>query len=213
MADASVGQQPHWRQALTSRRVWALSLMWLLQAFGTIGITLFLPLIVKGVVAEQSDFMVSVLSAVPFLFACIFMFFNGRHSDLTHERALHLGLPLIASGLLLVVAIHCQNLTLAYAMLVLTVALNWAITPIFWAVTTESIVGIAGAASIALINAVANVAGLVFPPVMGRIRDITGSYDSALMAIAAALVVGGILGVWLGKTAPRQAVPVAGASS
>ncbi|MNM47597.1 putative tartrate transporter [compost metagenome] len=84
-------------------------------------------------------------------------------------------------------------------MLVLTVALNWAITPIFWAVTTESIAGVAGAASIALINAVANIAGLVFPPVMGRIKDITGNYDIALMAIAAALVAGGIIGLWLGR--------------
>jgi MFS family permease len=199
MAQTAGGQSHRWSQALTNRRVWALSFMWLLQAFGTIGITLFLPLIVKGVVTQQSSFVVSVLSAIPFFFACIFMYFNGRHSDLTGERSLHLGGPLIAAGLLLLAAIYCQNLVLAYGMLVLTVALNWAITPIFWAVTTESIAGVAGAASIALINAVANIAGLVFPPVMGRIKDITGNYDIALMAIAAALVAGGIIGLRLGR--------------
>jgi MFS family permease len=186
-----VGQHHGWSAALTDKRVWALSLMWLLQAFGTIGITLFLPLIVKGVVAEKSNFIVSVLSAVPFFFACIFMYINGRHSDLTRERSLHLGMPLIAAGLLLFAAIYRQNLTLAYGMLVLTVALNWSITPIFWAVTTESLIGVAGAASIALINAVANIAGLAFPPIMGRIKDVTGNYDIALMAVAAALIIGG----------------------
>lgn len=130
------------------------------------------------------------------------MYANGRHSDLTRERALHLGIPLIIAGLLLFAAIYCQNLTLAYAMLVLTVALNWSITPIFWAVTTESLIGVAGAASIALINAVANIAGLAFPPIMGRIKDVTGSYDMALMAIAAALVIGGIIGLRLGRPQP-----------
>jgi len=90
-------------------------------------------------------------------------------------------------------------LVLAYIMLVLTVGLNWAITPIFWAVTTETVAGVAGAASIALINAVANIAGLTFPPIMGRIKDVTHSYDAALIAVAAALILGGLLGLVLGR--------------
>ena len=72
-----------------------LSLVWFLQAFGSIGITLFLPLILKSMVSEQSDVVISLLSAVPFIFACLFMYLNGRHSDLTGERAWHMGLPLI----------------------------------------------------------------------------------------------------------------------
>ncbi|QHA87230.1 MFS transporter [Serratia rhizosphaerae] len=198
-AQTAIGHHHDWRTALKTRRVWALSLLWLLQAFGTIGITLFLPLIVKGVAAQQSNFMVSVLSAVPFLFACIFMYVNGRHSDLTKERAWHLGLPLMVAGALLLLAIYSQNLLLAYVLLVLTVGLNWAITPIFWAVTTETVVGAAGAASIALINAVANIAGLIFPPVMGRIKDMTDSYNSALIIVALTLIIGGAIGLKIGR--------------
>lgn len=197
--ESVINKNHNWSAALKSKKVWALSLLWLLQAFGTIGITLFLPLIVKGVVSDQSNFIVSLLSAVPFLFACIFMYLNGRHSDKTKERALHLGLPLILSGILLFGAIFTHNLVLAYIMLVLTVGLNWAITPIFWAVTTETVAGVAGAASIALINAVANIAGLTFPPIMGRIKDVTHSYDAALIAVAVALVLGGFLGLILGR--------------
>lgn len=210
-ADESVINKSHgWSTALKSKKVWSLSLLWLLQAFGTIGITLFLPLIVKGVVSEQSNFIVSVLSAVPFLFACIFMYLNGRHSDRTKERALHLGIPLILSGFLLLGAIFTHNLILAYIMLVLTVGLNWAITPIFWAVTTETVAGVAGAASIALINAVANIAGLTFPPIMGRIKDVTHSYDAALIAVAAALILGGLLGLVLGRKRSRLATAAKG---
>ncbi|SUW63609.1 Inner membrane transport protein RhmT [Buttiauxella agrestis] len=192
-----------WHKALTDKKVWLLSAIWLLQAFGTIGITLFLPLIVKGVVSEQSNFIVSVLSAVPFLFACIFMFANGRHSDITRERRYHLGLPLIAAGILLMLAISSDNLLLAYILLVITVALNWAVTPIFWAATTESLTGVVAAAAIALINAVANIAGLIFPPLMGRIKDVTGSYDISLMIVAAALILGGLLGCYVLST-PKE---------
>ncbi|AMG99866.1 MFS transporter [Serratia liquefaciens] len=196
---ATLGHHHGWKAALKSQRVWALSLLWLLQAFGTIGITLFLPLIIKGVVAEQSNFIVSLLSAVPFLFACLFMYLNGRHSDLTKERSWHLGLPLMVAGGLLLLAIYSHNLILAYGLLVLTVGLNWAITPIFWAVTTETVAGVAGAASIALINAVANIAGLIFPPVMGRIKDVTDSYTAALIIVAIALIIGGVMGIKLGR--------------
>lgn len=186
-----------WHKALTDKKVWLLSAIWLLQAFGTIGITLFLPLIVKGVVSEQSNFIISLLSAVPFLFACLFMFANGRHSDITHERRFHLGIPLIAAGVMLMFAIFSDNLLLAYVLLVITVALNWAVTPIFWAATTESLTGVVAAAAIALINAVANIAGLIFPPLMGRIKDVTGSYDISLMIVAVALISGGLLGLYV----------------
>jgi MFS family permease len=190
-----------WRQAFTSGKVWLLALFWLLQAFGTIGITLFLPLIVKSV-SGQSNMTVGLLSAVPFLIACILMFFNGRHSDASGERALHLGLPLVLAGLVLAVAVQFAGQpTIAYLLLALSVGLNWAAIPVFWAVTTEYVSGIAAAVSIALINAVANLAGLGLPPVIGWIKDATGNFNIALLVVAAALVVGGLLGMAL---APRR---------
>jgi hypothetical protein len=44
---------------------------------------------------------------------------------------------------------------------------------------------------------------------MGRIKDITGNYDIALMAIAAALVAGGIIGLRLGRPVSAVAGEVA----
>ncbi|MES1255042.1 MAG: MFS transporter [Acidobacteriota bacterium] len=187
--------------ALRNRRVWLLSLFWFLQAFGTIGVTLFLPLIVHAV-SGRSDFAVSLLSALPFLFACVFMYVNGRHSDLSGERARHLGIPMVAAGLLLAGAVYSTNQHVAYALLVMTVALNWAATPVFWAVTTAYLAGPAAAVSIALINAVANICGLALPPLMGFIKDTTQTYDYALLLVAAALLVGGLLGLSLGGGEP-----------
>jgi cyanate permease len=55
--------------------------------------------------------------------------------------------------------------------------------------------------SIALINAVANLAGLGLPPVIGWIKDATGNFNIALLVVAIALVIGGLLGIVL---APRR---------
>jgi MFS family permease len=206
-ATTTVSHNAAWHHAFVNKKVWLLAIFWLLQAFGTIGITLFLPLIVKGL-SGQSNLTVSLLSAVPFLTACVFMFFNGRHSDATGERAYHLGLPLALAGILLAIAVHAGNISVSYFLLVISVGLNWAAIPVFWAVTTEHVSGIAAAVSIALINALANVAGLGLPPVIGWIKDVTGSFDNALMLVAAALVAGGILGVFLAPRA-REATHMA----
>jgi MFS family permease len=196
-SQAPSAHPPHWRQSFTDSKVWLLSAFWLLQAFGTIGVTLFLPQILKGL-SGATNFEVSLLSALPFLLACVLMYFNGRHSDARRERRLHLGVPLLISGALLVASIYAGNLTVTYWMLLLAVALNWAVTPVFWAVTTEYLAGgVVAAGAIALINAVANIAGVGLPPVMGYIKDQTGSYNYGLLLVAGALLLGGLLGLSL----------------
>lgn len=198
-ARAPGGHSAGWQRAFSDSKVWLLSLFWLLQAFGTIGVTLFLPQILKKLSGE-SNFVVSLLSALPFLLACVLMYLNSRHSDARHERRLHLGLPLLISGFLLIASIYTGNPVATYCLLLLAVGLNWAVTPVFWAVTTEYLAGGAAAAgAIALINAVANIAGVGLPPIMGYIKDRTGGYDNGLFLVGGALIVGGLLGFALAR--------------
>jgi len=198
-ARAPGGHSAGWQRAFSDGKVWLLSLFWLLQAFGTIGVTLFLPQILKKLSGE-SNFVVSLLSALPFLLACVLMYLNSRHSDASHERRLHLGLPLLISGVLLIASIYAGNMVSTYCLLLLAVGLNWAVTPVFWAVTTEYLAGGAAAAgAIALINSVANIAGVGLPPIMGYIKDRTGGYDNGLLLVGAALIVGGLLGYALAR--------------
>lgn len=198
-AGVEIGKNHSWLRALKDKTVLLLSLVWFLQAFGSIGITLFMPLIIKSMAAEQSNVVIGLLSAVPFVLACLFMYLNGRHSDKSGERSWHLGLPLILSGLSLAAAIWSGNLVLSYILLVLTVGFNFALTPIFWAVTTEKLAGVAAAASIAFINTVANFVGLGLPPLLGKIKDMTNSYHYGLLIVAVALILGGVIGIIISR--------------
>lgn len=185
-----------WYSIFSDGKVWLLSLFWLLQAFGTIGVTLFLPQILKGI-SGGTNFVISLLSALPFLFACIFMYFNSKRSDASQERRFHLGIPLLISGFLLIASLYTGT-TITYLLLVISVALNWAVTPVFWAVTTEYLsVGSVAAGSIAMINAMANIAGATLPYIIGYVRDATGTYDYALWLVGIALMIGGVLGMSL----------------
>lgn len=201
-----VNKNHSWLSALKNKVVLLLSLVWFLQAFGSIGITLFLPLIIKSIASEQSNFVISLLAAVPFIFACLFMYLNGRHSDLTKERSLHMGLPLILAGISLGIAIYSGNLLVSYILLVLTVGFNFALTPVFWAVTTEKIAGVAAAASIAFINTIANFVGLGLPPILGKIKDLTNSYHYGLLIVAIALILGGIVGIAVSRPGKNTSI-------
>lgn len=203
-----IGKNHSWLSALKDKTVLLLSLVWFLQAFGSIGITLFMPLIVKSMAAGQSNFVIGLLSAVPFVLACLFMYLNGRHSDKTNERSWHMGLPLIFSGLALAVAVWSGNLLVSYLLLVLTVGFNFALTPVFWAVTTEKLAGVAAAASIAFINTVANFVGLGLPPILGKIKDMTNSYHYGLLIVAVALIVGGVIGIIVSRPSRDSLKPV-----
>lgn len=195
----------HLSEIFADSRVWLLSLFWLLQAFGTTGVTLFLPQILK-LVSGKSDFVVTLLSALPFVLACGLMHLNGRHSDASGERRLHLGLPLLLAGALLTASVFVDSIPISYGLLVVALGFNWASTPVFWAVATRYVSpGVAGAGAIALINALANLSGVGLPPLIGFLKDRTGNYDSSLLLVAVALAAGGGLGLWLARvTAARK---------
>jgi fucose permease len=127
------------------------------------------------------------------------MYFNSKHSDTAGERRLHLGIPLLISGFLLIIGLYTST-TITYVLLVVSVAMNWAVTPVFWAVTTEYLsAGSVAAGSIALINAIANIAGATLPYLIGYLKDATGNYDYALWIVGIALIIGGWLGMALVK--------------
>jgi nitrate/nitrite transporter NarK len=57
--------------------------------------------------------------------------------------------------------------------------------PVFWTLPTAFLSGPAAAGGIALINSIGNLAGFAGPFVMGRVKDLTGSYAGGLLSLSA----------------------------
>jgi MFS-type transporter involved in bile tolerance (Atg22 family) len=67
------------------------------------------------------------------------------------------------------------------------------ILPLFWTMPTAALQGASAAAGIALINSLGVTAGFVAPYMVGYLRDLTGSSNTAMLVLAALWVAGALL--------------------
>lgn len=180
-------------RALSSGRVWILCAVYFLNTNVTYGIFLWLP----KMLAEASGskgFLLSAMTAIPFIAALVAMVWVGRHSDRTGERKLHVaGCALTASlGLLLAVGAQ-QHIWLLVLSFTLSQMGQRSVMSVFWAIPPIFLGGTGAAAGIALINSLGNLGGAVGPMMMGWLRDTTGSYVGGLLVLAGVLIAEAIL--------------------
>ena len=180
-------QSHHLKDVLTSGRVWLFCLIYFLMNIGGYGYELWLPTIIKGF-SGQSDAMVGLINAVPYLVAGIVMVLYGRHSDRTGERRGHVAFAAIVSAVGFTLAAFLKNPWLAMAGLTLAFAGQKSTIAPFWALSTSFLSGTAAAGGIALINSVGNLGGFFGPLLVGKVKDATGSNIAALLLLGGALL-------------------------
>ena len=106
---------------------------------------------------------IGLLSAIPYLVAMVAMVLVGRSSDLRRERRWHLVFILVLGAVGLVASVFAgTNLTLAVIALSVAAAGIISFSPIMWTLPTAFLGG-ATAASIGIINNLANLGGFVSP--------------------------------------------------
>jgi D-galactonate transporter len=171
------------RDAMRSGRVWTFAAIYFSIIMSFYGVTFWLPQIVKAF-SGTSNIVVGLISAVPYLVAALVMVFISKNSDLTGERRLHVALAALAGSMGLIAAGLFQNPVLELAALSLCAAGIWGTLGPFWALSSESLAGTGAAAGIAAINSIGNLAGFLGPYLVGWIRDRTGSFAIALIALA-----------------------------
>jgi MFS transporter, ACS family, tartrate transporter len=125
------------------------------------GMQFWLPQIVKafGFSNAQTGFV----TAVPYLFGSVAMVFWARHSDSTHERAAHVGLPLLLTAAALAVCGYMDNPYVTMVALVVAAIGTFCTFALFWTLPTAWLSGSAAAGAIALINSIGNLAGFGGP--------------------------------------------------
>ena len=178
--------------ALRNGRTWLLAIVYFTIPVTLYGIGFFLPQMLKSA-SGSSDFVVGLLSAIPYAAGAIAMVIVGRHSDRTAERRWHVLMPALvsAAGLCLAAASH----GIAWSVVSLSIAMLGLASMFgpFWALATSTMGGVGAAASIALVNSVGNTGGFVGPYLLGAINDATHSFALGLLAIAAMLAGGATL--------------------
>ena len=179
--------------ALTSPKVWRLSLIYFLNTLVTYGVFLWFPTILRDA-AGGSSIGLTLVSAIPFAAALVAMVLIGRHSDRTGERKGHVAACALTGAAGLVVAIlFPRSVPLLVAGFTLSQIGQRSVMSVFWAIPPMLLAGTAAAAGIAFINAVGNLGGFVGPAAMGALRQSTGAYRVGLAVLACALVVEAVL--------------------
>ncbi len=175
-------------QAMLNPRVLALALVYFAAVAGNYGIGFFLPQIVKGF--GMTDLQTGFVTAIPYLAGVCLMIWWGRRSDRKMGRKGHAALALGVAGAAIAAAAFTDDPYLKMAAITLASFGVFGSLPVFWTLPTAFLAGPAAAAGIAVINAVGNLSGFAGPFVMGRIKDATGSYFWALLAISATAFAG-----------------------
>ncbi|NYI92038.1 sugar phosphate permease [Amycolatopsis endophytica] len=192
---------PLWRVARDSR-VWSLAILFGCALVGIYGLLLWLPQIIKAF-GGLSNLEVGFLSAVPPLLGVLGTFLVSRSSDRTGDRKKHLALVYGLSAVAIAGSAWAPGPVLAYVLLCVTGLCIYAGNPLFWSLAASFRTGAAGAATVALINTIAQFGGLVGPWSIGLVRDATGSFTLALLTIAGFLVVAAVIALVM-RVRPRD---------
>ncbi|HXJ02665.1 MAG TPA: MFS transporter, partial [Micropepsaceae bacterium] len=196
---------------LASRNVVFLSLAYFGLVASLNANTTWTPQIVRAFAGSANLSLIGVIAAIPAIIAAAAMPVWGLHSDRHDERPWHLVLPLLlaAVGWLLIVASDLASLQLLG--LIAATTGNYCAMAMFWTIPASAAILSPGArpAGIALINSVGQVGAAISSPVVGALKDFTGSFTSGLLFVTAMLLVAAFFGAAAAQhvqTPGRQAV-------
>jgi ACS family tartrate transporter-like MFS transporter len=197
-------------QALTRPRVLILGLLYFCIVMGLYGISFWMPQVIQTY--GLNPLAIGLLTAIPYAVAAIVMVLWGKHSDRTGERIWHVALPLFLAGAAFAWSAASLPLALILVALSLATAGTYAAIATFWSLPTSILTGMGAAAGLALINSLGNSAGLVGPPIIGALREGTGTFTAGLLFLAGMLVLGAVVALLFGamQRAHARASPVMG---
>ena len=188
-------------------RVWSLACLFGCALVGIYGLFLWLPQIVNSL-GHLSTIQVGFLSAGPPLLGILGTFIIGTSSDRSGDRKKHLAFVYAMSALAITGSAFAPSPVLAYALLCVTGLFIYAGNPVFWSLAASFRTGAAGAATIALINTIAQFGGLIGPWTIGLVRNYTGDFHFALLTIAGFLVIAVIIALTMRVAPPERGAAV-----
>ncbi|RVU05873.1 MFS transporter [Novosphingobium umbonatum] len=171
---ATPASQQRWA-VLRSPAGWTCAAIWFCILASNYGIMFWLPQVVKGM-GHLSASATGWIVALPNAASALGLLLNARHSDKTGERFLHIAIPALSGGVLLVCAWLLGPGLAGLLCLVLGGACTGCTVAAFWAIPTQMLAPASLPMGIVVINMAGSLAGATIPPLMGLLRQVTGSF-------------------------------------
>ncbi|WP_250516292.1 MFS transporter [Caballeronia sp. INDeC2] len=209
-AAAETVQPGNARHALTNLKVWGLGIVYFGINSGIIGLLYFLPQVVKTFKggAQFSLTQIGLITAAPFAVAVVSVIVWGRIVSHRRIHALYVAGPMLLSAVTLASALYLSSPVATIAVLAIGTSACFCSISTFWQLPSRIVTDRAAAAGIALITSIGVSSGFLMPYFIGWIRDTTGTFQLAFIAIAVAMVIGATLAIALDPE--RRRVPSAG---
>ena len=175
--------------------LWLLAGAYFVSQVGVYIVNLWMPLILNSF-SDGGSHTASVIAryaTVPYLAAAIFTVIVGWNSDRTKERRWHI------AGCLLLAAIGFAWTAVASNIVVAIVAMTfaamglWSMMGPFWTLTTSVLGDAAAAAAVAILTTIGGVGAFLGPYSIGRMRDVTQSFQGGLYAMSGLAIVAALL--------------------
>lgn len=192
-------------QALLNPKVLALSLVYFGAVATNYGTAFWLPQIIKGF--GLSNVATGFVTAIPYIVGTVGMIWWGKRSDMKMERKGHAAIAFAIAAIGIAGSTAVDDPYLKLIALSFGAFGVFAVLPVFWTLPTAFLSGASAAAGIAAINSIGNLAGFFGPFAMGWLKDVTGSFSSGLLAIAACAVMGLVIVLALGHDTALEKAP------
>ena len=189
--------------ALANIRVWLFGLTNLLMLGVNYGYTFTLPAIIKNLTSLNNARVGYIVSGMGLLGAAG-MIFNAWLSDRTGKAYLHMLMPSLLESLCLLVVALTLKPWIAVPVLALMYLAHNAIQGPLLALPTTFLKGKGAAAGLATINMVGILGGVIYPPLMGWIRDRIGDYQSGLGVLSLTMLAASAVVFFLRSMARRK---------
>ncbi|PLZ00765.1 MFS transporter [Burkholderia sp. WAC0059] len=189
-------------------RIWTLVAIYFAFTMGLYAISFWMPTLVQHM-GVRNMLTIGLLSAIPCACAIVCMVAMGYSAGHYNDRRWHLTAAYVmaAIGFALCVLWQHQTWLGVFALCIANMGVL-SIPALFWGLPTAMLTGATAAAGIAMINAIANLAGFVAPYLIGYLSAVTGRTDIALIVVGACLVVGALLVLLVTRDRPPSAQAV-----
>ena len=188
-------------ETISNLKVWALGAVYFGTNSGIIGLLYFLPQVVKTFKssADLTLSQIGLITAIPFAVAVVAVLVWGRIVSKKAMNAYYVAGPLLVSGASLATALYLESPINTIIALAIGTSACFCSISTFWQMPSRILTDRAAATGIALITSIGVSSGFLMPYFIGWVRDTTGTFQYAFVAIAIAMTFAALLAIALDR--------------